>query len=94
MFILLSSPSVIGSHQVVVATGSCMGGATSINQGIWILETPQWLIDNVNKVAPGEDFFDEATIDDAYKWVTEVGTSRFSLHIVFSLLTERTLLNV
>lgn len=66
---------VVVGPQVVAAAGSCMGGGTSINQGIWILETPQWLIENVNEVAPDEDFFDEDTILDAFQWVTEVRDS-------------------
>jgi hypothetical protein len=66
-----------------------MGGSTAINQGIWILETPQWLIENVKKVAPDEDFFDEAMIQDAFQWVTEVrvvctGLSTHFAPVVFS----------
>ena len=71
------------SRGVVVAVGSCMGGATTINQGIWILETPQWLRDRVAEVTNGEDFFDESTIEDAMTWVTErYDCDRFLSHVM------------
>lgn len=45
-----------------------MGGATSINQGIYIEETPEWFIDQVHQTTGGASFFDAATIADAFAW--------------------------
>ena len=58
------------SGGVVAATGNCLGGATTYNQGIWILETPQWLRERIAEVS-GEVFFDDDTIMEAFQWVTE-----------------------
>ena len=50
---------------VTIATGNCMGGATAINHGVFIQETPGWLQD----VFPGMGTDDE--IATAYDWVRE-----------------------
>mmetsp|Transcript_17433 Transcript_17433/g.37653 ORF Transcript_17433/g.37653 Transcript_17433/m.37653 type:complete len:606 (+) Transcript_17433:110-1927(+) len=53
------------SKGVVVSTGNCMGGATSVNQGIFIEETNGWFEENFNS----DKFFDKGLIRDAYNWV-------------------------
>jgi hypothetical protein len=62
---LLNNPCIesFSSQGVVVATGNCMGGATSFNQGIFIEETPGWFEDQF------ADFFSPEEINDAYTWV-------------------------
>jgi len=48
---------------VVVTTGNCLGGATSINQGVWIEETAEWVINEM-----GADFATTEEIEAAYSW--------------------------
>ena len=49
---------------VVVAGGNCMGGATSINHGIWIEETVDWVLDQM-----GSGFGTAEQIQSAFEWV-------------------------
>jgi choline dehydrogenase-like flavoprotein len=52
------------SRGVVATTGNCMGGATAINQGIYIEETVDWVLEQFlgNNYPPG-------TVADAFAWV-------------------------
>ena len=46
---------------VQAAVGRCMGGSTSINQGVWIESTPDWFIDVLgDNVASAQDFQEAA----------------------------------
>jgi choline dehydrogenase-like flavoprotein len=46
-------------------------GATAINQGTWILETPSWLKENVEALVGQDQFFDEDVIMGAFNWATD-----------------------
>lgn len=52
------------SEGVVLAAGKCMGGGTSINQGIWIEETTDW----VQEQFGGSDFATADEIEAAFAW--------------------------
>jgi hypothetical protein len=53
-----------------VTMGNCIGGATSINGGVYITEEPEWLIAEIMKLTD-EDFFDKPAIESAFAWITE-----------------------
>jgi hypothetical protein len=55
-----------------ITTGNCMGGATSINGGVYITEEPEWLAAEIMKLTD-EEFFDKPTIEAAF--CLEHGTS-------------------
>lgn len=56
-----------------MVTGNCLGGASVINGGAWLEETPEWVRDTV-ETAVGQSIdtnpvFSLASIADAYTWV-------------------------
>jgi len=59
--------SFVSEDGVVVAAGNCMGGATAINQGIWIEETVDW----VHQMFGGDAFGSSQDIVDAFQWTRE-----------------------
>lgn len=55
------------SEGVVLAAGKCMGGSTSINQGIWIEETTEWVQEQF-----GPEFGTTDEIEAAFVWVRDL----------------------
>jgi hypothetical protein len=53
------------SNGVTATTGNCMGGATSVNQGIFIQQSADWLINRI------DNFFSTEEITEAFDWVRE-----------------------
>ena len=60
-----------------------MGGATSVNQGIFIEETGTWFEDNVEIDGTSmisDTIFRDDLVRDAYTWVCCVGPLMFALY--------------
>lgn len=53
------------SDGIRIITGNCMGGASSINQGIYVQQTPNFF------QVDGEPLFEEGDIHSAFDWVRE-----------------------
>ena len=47
-----------------IILGNCLGGATSFNLGMYIEETPEWIVEQM-----GEGFGSEAQVAAAFEWV-------------------------
>lgn len=50
-----------------LTTGNCMGGATSVNHGIFVQEQPEWVVNHTKMNGQATLTIDE--IADAYDWV-------------------------
>ena len=46
--------------------GNCVGGATTINLGLYIEEMPSWIVEHL-----GEGFGTEDEVKEAYEWVSD-----------------------
>jgi len=53
---------VFDGKGAVLATGNCLGGATTYNQGVWIEEIPDFL----SGLGP---LFSAEAVEQAYAWV-------------------------
>ena len=53
---------VFDGNGVVLATGNCLGGATTYNQGVWIEDSPDFL----SELGP---LFSAEAVEQAYTWV-------------------------
>ena len=51
---------------VSIISGNCLGGATSFNLGMYVEETPEWVVDHL-----GNGFGTEDEIADAFEWVRD-----------------------
>lgn len=60
---------VFDGDGVVLATGRCLGGATTYNQAVWIEEEPDFLDDLAWFDESGDNFFTADAVSQAYAWV-------------------------
>jgi hypothetical protein len=57
---------VKGVDGMALLVGNCLGGATTINLGLYSEETPKWIVEHM-----GEGFGTEAEVLEAYEWVSK-----------------------
>jgi len=50
---------------ISIISGNCLGGATKFNLGMYVEETPEWIIENM-----GIGFASEEEIVSSYEWVS------------------------
>lgn len=62
--------SFLSEQNVVIATGNCMGGGSSVGGGVYIEPDPDWIIQQV-KAEGVQDFFGAGDIRSAYEWIRE-----------------------
>jgi choline dehydrogenase-like flavoprotein len=51
---------------ISIISGNCLGGATSFNLGMYVEETPRWVVDHL-----GKGFGTEDEVADAFEWVRD-----------------------
>lgn len=62
---------VFDGDGVVLATGRCLGGATTYSQAVWIEEEPDFLDDLAWFDESGDNTFTADSVSQAYAWVSE-----------------------
>lgn len=58
-----------GVNGMALPVGNCLGGATTINLGLYGEETPAWIVEHM-----GEGFGSEAEILEAFEWVSNISS--------------------
>ena len=60
---------VRGADGFAYPVGNCVGGATTMNLGLYIEEMPSWIVEHM-----GEGFGTEDEVKEAFEWVSDSDT--------------------